>query len=104
MEAIVSDPVLVRWDHRKRFYLQTDFCAKGMGFVGMQPASDALSMAAMFREIDGGPCKFMRDPPQDDPSNQCHSSNQYALAAAVAKGMSADYTLTLTKASRVIGH
>ena len=37
-----------------------------MGFVGMQPSNNAVSLAAMLREMDGGPCKFMRDPPNNN--------------------------------------
>ena len=68
IDGILSDPCLVRWDSRRRFYLQTDFCALGMAFVGMQPASDTVSLDAMRREMEGGVCEFLRDPPKDKPS------------------------------------
>ena len=48
--AIISDPVLVRFDYRKRIYTRTDYCNAGMGTVALQPASDPISMAAMIRE------------------------------------------------------
>jgi hypothetical protein len=54
IQVIVSDPCFARWDFRQRFYTQTDFCTKGMDFVGMQPARDPISMAAMRRKMEGG--------------------------------------------------
>ena len=54
IDAIVSDPCLALWDSRYRFYLLSDFCSKGTGFVGMQPAHDPVSMAAMRHEMEGG--------------------------------------------------
>ena len=36
-----------------------------MGFVGMQPACDPISMAVMCRKIEGRPCEFLTDPPKD---------------------------------------
>ena len=36
-----------------------------MGFVGMQSARDPISMAAIRRKIEGGPCEFLMDPPKD---------------------------------------
>ena len=52
IESITVDPAFVCWDSRKKFYIQTDYSNLGMGFVGMQPANDALSLAAMRREMD----------------------------------------------------
>lgn len=63
--AIVSDPCFLRWDSRKRFYVQPNFYQLGMAFVGMQPASDRISLEAMKREMGGGPCNFLRDPPKN---------------------------------------
>ena len=63
IESIIDDLALVRWDSCKKFFIQIDYSALGMGFVGMQPANDAVSLAAILRKMDGGPCKFMKDPP-----------------------------------------
>eukprot|EP00970_Alexandrium_tamarense_P020839 scaffold15742_cov228-Alexandrium_tamarense.AAC.1 len=57
--SILSDPCLKRYDHRRRFYLKYDFSAFGMGYIGMQPDDDDDSIAAMTREIAGGPCEFL---------------------------------------------
>ena len=37
-----------------------------MGFVGMQPARNPISMAAMRHKMEGGKCKFLTDPPTND--------------------------------------
>ena len=55
IDSIISDLALVHWDHRKTFNLQTDFYKKGMGFVGMQPANNSVSLVAMLRYMDGKP-------------------------------------------------
>jgi hypothetical protein len=39
--------------------LKYDFSAFGMGYIGMQPDDDDDSIAAMNREIAGGPCEFL---------------------------------------------
>ena len=36
-----------------------------MGFVGMQPTRDAISMVAMHRKMEGGKCEFLMDQPAD---------------------------------------
>ena len=59
--AILADPCLAWYDSRKRCYVRTDFCKDGFGFVCLQPADDAVSLAAMRREMAGGTCEFMRD-------------------------------------------
>ena len=65
LKSILADPCLQRFDHRKRFYLRTDFCAKGFGYVGLQPTNDRVSLEAMKREMEGGECEFMKT---DDPA------------------------------------
>ena len=48
-----------RCQHKKRLYLCTDYSALAFGFVALQPADDKDSLAAMRREIRGGPCELM---------------------------------------------
>lgn len=57
--ALLQDPVLKRFDHRKRLYLMTDFCKDGFGYCACQPGDDAPSIAAMKREMAGGDCEFL---------------------------------------------
>ena len=83
--SICSDPCLMRFDHRKRFYVRTDFCSHGFGFVGMQPDNDIISMSAMRREMAGGSCEFMKvgvpESPQLRPialgSRRCKGRERY---------------------------
>ena len=58
-KSILSDPCLAQYDPNKRIYLKTDFAVVGMGYVVCQPANDEVSMAAMEREAQGGPCEFL---------------------------------------------
>ena len=66
IESITDDTALVRWDSRKKYFIQTDYSALGMGFVGMQPANDAVLLAVILRKMDGGLCKFIKDPPTNN--------------------------------------
>jgi hypothetical protein len=54
--AILSDPVLRRFDYRKRIYLLSDFSKHGFGYCAAQPSNDEASLAAMRREMAGGQC------------------------------------------------
>ena len=53
----------MRFDHKKRLYLRTDYSALSFGYVALQPGDDNSSLAAMHREMRGGPCEFMSDNP-----------------------------------------
>eukprot|EP00956_Cyclotella_meneghiniana_P018529 scaffold30928_cov30-Cyclotella_meneghiniana.AAC.2 len=57
--AILSDPCLKRFNHRKRLYLLTDFCKEGFGYCASQPGNDEESLQAMQSEMEGGDCKFL---------------------------------------------
>jgi hypothetical protein len=46
-QAILSNPCLQRYDHRKLLVLCMDFSKDGFGFVTCQPANDKVSLAAM---------------------------------------------------------
>jgi len=58
-QAILSDPCLRRFDHRKLLVLCTDFSADGFGYVACQPADDDISIAAMTTRMQGGHFHFM---------------------------------------------
>ena len=49
-QAILSDPCLRRFNHRKLLVLRTDLSANGFGYVACQPADDDISIAAMTKE------------------------------------------------------
>ena len=86
IDAIVSNPCIVSWNSKKHFYVQSNFCTKGMGFVGMQPTYDKVSIAAMARDMAGGPCKFMRDPPKDNPKIETSQLRHVCFDSRRCKG------------------
>jgi hypothetical protein len=57
--AILSNPCLWRYDHRKFLVLQTDFSAKGFGYVACQPADNDTSLNVMHKHIQGHSFDFM---------------------------------------------
>ena len=57
--AILSDPCLRQYDHRKLLVLRTDFLAEGFGYAVLQPADDNISLQAMHRCMTGGSFDFM---------------------------------------------
>jgi hypothetical protein len=58
-QAILSDPCLQRYDHRKLLILRTNFSAKGFGYVACQPANNEISLAVMKRCMRGEGFEFM---------------------------------------------
>ena len=103
IESTVPNSCLVRWDSRKRSFVQTDFCSKGMGFVCMQPANDWVSIAAMYREMARGECEFWQDPPKDDKKKPMPSLRPIFSAAVGAKVTKRTFTPTLAKAFQATG-
>ena len=57
--AILSDPCLHRYDHRKLLVLRTDFLAEGFGYAALQPADNHASLQAMHGCMTGGCFNFM---------------------------------------------
>jgi hypothetical protein len=57
--AILSDPVLRRFDYRRRLYLLSDFCKDGFGYTAAKPGYDDASLTAARREDEGGECEFL---------------------------------------------
>jgi hypothetical protein len=49
-QSILFDPCCTQYDHKKCFYVKTDFAQVGMGDVGFQPDNDVISLAAMHHE------------------------------------------------------
>jgi hypothetical protein len=58
-QAILADPCLQRYDHRKLLVLCTDFSADGFGYVACQPADDDVSLATMHWCMRGDGFDFM---------------------------------------------
>ena len=42
-EALLSNRCMMRFDHRKRLYLHTDYSALSFGYVALQPGDDNSS-------------------------------------------------------------
>ena len=57
--ALLDDPCLKRYDHRKLLVLRTDFSADGFGYVALQPGDDEASLSAMHTRMRGGDFLFM---------------------------------------------
>eukprot|EP00957_Ditylum_brightwellii_P139678 10645407-Ditylum_brightwellii.AAC.1 len=57
-DSLLSKPILQKVNPKKRFYIKTDFSAKGRGFTLCQPGDDKELLEAMKREVDGGECEF----------------------------------------------
>jgi hypothetical protein len=58
-QAILADPCLRQYDHRKLLVLRTNFSAGGFGYVACQPADDDVSLAAIHRCMRGDGFDFM---------------------------------------------
>ena len=63
--GITSSPVLSRFDPSKPTILKTDWCARGMSWILMQPADDDLSIAATKLLLKTG--EFLFDLEMDGP-------------------------------------
>ncbi len=59
-QAILSDPVLCRYDHRKLLVLRMDFSANGFGYVACQPTNNDVSLQAMHKQMQGSDFNFMQ--------------------------------------------
>jgi len=57
--AILRNPCLERYDHRKLLVLRTDFSGEGFGYVALQPGDDDASLKAMHTYMRGGEFTFM---------------------------------------------
>jgi hypothetical protein len=58
-EAILSNPCLMRFNHKRLIVLRTDFSSRGFGFVVSQPGTDECSEAAMVAYRSGSDFAFM---------------------------------------------
>ena len=63
--AILDDPCIQRFDHKKLIVIRTDFSGVGFGYVLLQPVDDAASMNAAKDYRDGKGFTFMTKSSQD---------------------------------------
>jgi len=82
--AVLKDPCLRRYDHRKLLVLRTNFSAEGMGYVACQPADDEASQSAMHKCRQGGTFDFMTK----DSTAQLHPVRLDAVAHAEMRNAS----------------
>lgn len=57
--ALLADPCIGRYDHRKLLVIRTDFSALGFGYAALQPGDDPASVTAMHTAMSGGDFQFM---------------------------------------------
>ncbi len=58
-DCMLKDPVLKHYDHCKLTILQTDFSAKGFGYVVCQPGNNNVSMVLVSRYMLGQGFNFL---------------------------------------------
>ena len=104
--SILADPCCAQYDPNKRFYLKTDFAQTGMGYVGCQPDNDPVSLAAMLREAEGGPCEFLTNskdvgaPPRLRPicmGSRRNKGYETRLHSHLGEGFTLDWAIGQTK-------
>ena len=61
--AILRDPCLKRYDHRKLLVLHTDFSGEGFDYVALQPGNDDASLEAMHTLKSHPASRCLRLPP-----------------------------------------
>ena len=96
--AILSDPCLLRFNHRRLIVLRTDFSAKGFGYVVCQPSNDAASEAAEIAYRSGSDFSFMTKDsaaslrPVAFGGRKCRG-NEVRLHSHLGEGFSGDWAI-----------
>ena len=96
--AILSDPCIQRFDHRKLIVLRTNFSSKGFGYVLLQPGNDEASVKAAQDYLDGKGFNFMT---KDSKAilhpvcfgARCTRGNEIRLHSHLGEGFSGDYAI-----------
>ena len=96
--AILSDPCIQRFDHRKLIVLRTDFSSKGFGYVLLQPGNDEASVKAAQDYLDGKGFNIMT---RDSKAilhpvcfgARCTRGNEIWLHSHLGEGFSGDYAI-----------
>ncbi len=96
--AILSDPCLLRFDHRKLIVLHIDFSKLGFGFVLCQPATDETTLKAVQDYRDSKGFAFMTKSSSTVLHPICfgaHQScgNEVRLHSHLGKGFAGDYAI-----------
>ena len=96
--AILSDPCIQRFDHRKLIVLRTDFSSKGFGYVLLQPGNDDASVRAAQDYLDGKGFTFMTKDSKAILHPVCFGArrtrgNEIRLHSHLGEGFSGDYAI-----------
>jgi hypothetical protein len=96
--AILKDPCLWRYNHRKLLVHCTNFSAKDFGYVALQLANGNASIAAIHRSMKGGSFDFMT---KDSTAIlhpvafgcHCTQGNEKCLHSHLGKAFALDYAI-----------
>jgi hypothetical protein len=96
--AILSDPCIQRFDHRKLIVLRTDFSSKGFGYVLLQPGNDEVSVGAARDYLEGKGFPFMTKDSKAILHPVCFGArrtrgNEIRLHSHLGEGFSGDYAI-----------
>ena len=96
--AVLRDPCLKRYDHRKLLALHTDFSSEGFGYVTLQPGNDNASLDAMHTYMGGGNFTFMtaKSKAALHPvvvGCRCTHGNERRLHSHLGKGFSSNWSI-----------
>jgi hypothetical protein len=97
-EAIISDPCIQRFDHRKLVVLRSDFSSLGFGFVLLQPGNDEASVRAAQDYRAGKGFSFMTKGSTATLRPICFGArktrgNEVRLHPHLGEGFSGDYAI-----------
>ena len=96
--ALLSDPVIKRFDHTKLVVLRTDFSSYGFGFVLLQPGNDKASIDATDDYLAGKAFSFMSKDSKANLHPVCFGArrtrgNETRLHSHLGEGFAGDYAI-----------
>ncbi len=96
--AILSDPCLMRFNHKRLVVIRTDFSSKGFGYIVCQPGTDIASEQAMAAYQAGKDFAFMMKEssavlcPVAFGGRRCHD-NELRLHSHLGEGFAGDWAI-----------
>jgi hypothetical protein len=97
--AILKDPCLRQYNHRKLLVLCTNFSSEGFGYIALQPLADNdASLATVHSSMKGGPFEFMTKDSTDILHTVafgccCTQGNEKRLHSHLGKAFALDYAI-----------
>ena len=97
-DAIILDPCIQRFDHRKLVVLRTDFSSMGFGYILLQPGNEEASVKAVQDYRDGKGFSFMTKGSTANLRPICFGAqktrgNEVWLHSHLGEGFSGDYAI-----------